>query len=145
MVMQPRLDLIQSLKVMSFPISLSWLIKLKNSHIGCLFGHFAYLKIMIQGHAGLFGYTFDHQIDKAHINLHKYLQAMDFQSKCYSFFKSVVIYFEYDLLLYFLYLLGFLTADLIENNFRTFAKTFYKILLANKNMIYYYDVILKLV
>ena len=102
MVMQPRLDLIQSLKVMSFPISLSWLIKLKNFHLGCLFGHFAYLKIMIQGHAGLFGYTFDHQIDKAHINLHKYLQAMDFQSKYYSFFKSYVIYFEYDLLLYFL-------------------------------------------
>ena len=102
MVMQPRLDLIQSLKVMSFPILLSQLIKLKNFHLSCLFGHFAYLKIMIQGHAGLFGYTFDHQIDKAHINLHKYLQAMDFQSKYYSFFKSVVIYFEYDLLLYFL-------------------------------------------
>ena len=41
--------------------------------------------------------------------------------------------------------MGFLTTDLIENDFRKFAKTFYKILLANKNMIYYYDVILKLV
>jgi hypothetical protein len=81
---------------------------------------------MIQGHVGLFVRTFAHQIDKAHINLHKYLGSLDFQSECCDFFKSYVINFNCDLLSYFYLVRDYLSANLIENNFKVLAKTFYK-------------------
>lgn len=88
-------NLIQGLKVVSFPKQLSWLTKLRNFHRDFLSDHFVYLRIMIQGHGGLFTKTFAHRIDKAHINLHKYLRHLDFQSEYFDFFKSYVIYFNH--------------------------------------------------
>ena len=128
--MRLRLNLIQGLVGESFLYLFFWLTKLRNFHRDCFYFHFAYLRIMIQGRDGLFAGTFAHQIDRAHINLHKYLflVLLDYQFECYDFFKSYVILFNYDLLSYFLLLEDYPSANLIENSSKKLARTFYKIL-----------------